>query len=66
MLNKIFLTKSVKCDISIFSEFNHDYESAGLNISGLDQNQQSDIYTYCVLSADCYFFYSNNHNSFAF
>ena len=30
MLKKIFFTKSVKCDISNFSEFHQDYESAGL------------------------------------
>ena len=30
MLKKLFLTKSVKCDISNFSEFHQEYESAGL------------------------------------
>ena len=30
MLKKIFFTKSVKCDISNFSEFHQEYESAGL------------------------------------
>ena len=29
MLKKIFLIKSVKCDISNFSESHQDYESAG-------------------------------------
>ena len=28
MLKKIFLTKSVKCDMSNFSEFHQDYEYA--------------------------------------
>ena len=30
MLKNIFFTKSVKCDISKFSEFHQDYESSGL------------------------------------
>ena len=30
MSKKIFLTKSVKCDVSNFSEFHQYYESAGL------------------------------------
>ena len=30
MLKKIFFTKIVKCDISNFSEFHQEYESAGL------------------------------------
>ena len=30
MLKKKFLTKSVKCDVSNFSEFHQDSESAGL------------------------------------
>ena len=34
MLKKIFLIKSVKCDISNFSEFHQDYESAGLILIG--------------------------------
>ena len=29
MLEKKFLTKSVKCDVSNFSEYHKDYESAG-------------------------------------
>ena len=29
MLKKYFFKKSVKCDISNFSEFDQDYESAG-------------------------------------
>ena len=34
MLTKIFLTKSVKCDVSNFSEFHQDYEFAGLILFG--------------------------------
>ena len=34
MLKKIFFTKSVKCDISNFSEFHQDYEFAGLILFG--------------------------------
>ena len=34
MLIKIFFTKSVKCDISNFSEFHQNYESAGLILFG--------------------------------
>ena len=34
MLKKIFLTKNVKCDMSNFSEFHQDYESAGLILFG--------------------------------
>ena len=34
MLKKIFLTKSVECDISNFSEFYQNYESAGLILFG--------------------------------
>ena len=30
MLKKEFLTKSIKCDVSNFSEFHQYYESAGL------------------------------------
>ena len=30
MLRKILLTKSIKCDVSNFSKFRKDYESAGL------------------------------------
>ena len=30
MLKEIFLIKSVKCDITNFSEFHQDYKSAGL------------------------------------
>ena len=30
MLKKYFLQKSAKCDISNFSEFHQEYESAGL------------------------------------
>ena len=28
MLKKVFLIKSIKCDMSNFSEFHQDYESA--------------------------------------
>ena len=79
----LFLYKSICCDISNFSEFYQDYESASyilfsenyffsilshntrllfeqpivvysilLNISGLDQTQQSEFSTYFVLSTD--------------
>ena len=34
MSKKIFLAKSVKCDVSNFSEFYQDYESAGLILFG--------------------------------
>ena len=34
MLKKIFLPKSVKCDMSNFTEFHQDYESAGLILFG--------------------------------
>ena len=34
MLKKIFFTKNIKCDISNFSEFHQDYESAGLILFG--------------------------------
>ena len=34
MLKKIILTKTVKCDISNFSEFDQDYESAGFILFG--------------------------------
>ena len=34
MLKKKFLIKGVKCDISNFSEFHQNYESAGLILFG--------------------------------
>ena len=34
MFKKIFLTKSDKCDMSNFSEFHQDYESAGFFLFG--------------------------------
>ena len=80
----IILYKSICCDISNFSEFYQDYESASyilfgenwffsilshntrllfeqpivvysilLNISGLNQSQESDFSTYFILSTDC-------------
>ena len=34
MLKKLFFIKSVKCDISNFSEFHQNYESVGLILFG--------------------------------
>ena len=34
MLKKVYLLKNVKCDMSNFSEFHQNYESAGLILFG--------------------------------
>ena len=51
MLKKIFLIKSVRCDISNFSEFHQNYESAGLILFG----ESCQLCQLCNLTAGCNF-----------